>query len=739
MTASDFCRPGASRRRIIFAVLLLASAPLAGPSLALAQGASAPGSVAPRKSGDEPRYTLNFRDADIGQIADAVSMATHKTFIVDPRVRAQVTMISSTPVDAATFYETFQSILQVHQFIAVPGAGGTIKIIPDANQRFYPGSHDLEDHVSATSDEIVTQVIPVKNVSAVQLVTVLRPLVPTTGQINAYSPTNMIIISDHAANVSRVMKIISAIDKVGDADVEVIPMQNASATEVVRVLTSLTQGQGQQDPGVQPTKFVADDRSNSVLISGEPSGRLRARALIAHLDSPQQGGGETEVRYLHYADATKMEKELKEQISGVAAAAAGAGGSGAGATPLAQESKNSIIWADADNNALVITAPPKVRRQISDIIDKLDIRRAQVLVEAIIVDVDLAKSSELGVNWATWSESNGTTIPGATFLTPVGGASLVDLANAVVNPTSISSALENGTTVALGRVAKSGISFAAMLRAIRSDTDSNVIATPSVLTNDNQEAVMKAADEVPFVTGQYTNTGTSGGAVSPFQTIQREEVGTILKVTPKINQGDAIVLKIDIESSSVIPSPAGAVDITTSKREITSNVLIEDGGIIVIGGLISNEYDHSETRVPLLGSIPLIGELFKDHSATLTKKNLMIFIRPQIMHDATDMSLETNSKYNFIREEQRQVGAGEAAFSVPLLPGVKSPVLPPIPPPPPAGSTPPAVISDADRARAAVKAQEDADAAARAADAAAARPSAAPPLPAASSAPQAPK
>jgi general secretion pathway protein D len=720
MTASDFCRPGASRRTIIFAALLVACTCLAGPNLARAQAASAPGNAAPRRSGDEPRYTLNFRDADLAQIADAVATATHKSFIIDPRVRAQVTMISSTQVDAATFYETFQSILQVHNFIAVPGAGNTVKIIPDANQRFYPGSHDLQEHVSPTSDEIVTEVIPVKNVSAVQLVTVLRPLVPTTGQINAYSQANMIIISDHEANVNRVMKIIARIDQVGDADVEVIPMQNASATDIARVLTSLYQGQGQQDPGVQATKFVSDERSNSILISGEPSGRLRARALIAHLDTPQQGGGETEVRYLHYADAEKLEKKLKEQLTGVAAAAAGAGGAGAGATPLAQESKNSIIWSDPDNNALVITAPPKVRRQINDIIDKLDVRRAQVLVEAIIVDVDLAKSSELGVNWATWSESNGTTIPGATFLTPVGGASLVDLANAVVNPTSISSALENGTTVALGRVAKSGISFAAMLRAIRSDTDTNVIATPSVLTNDNQEAVMKAADEVPFVTGQYTNTGTSGGAVSPFQTIQREEVGTILKVTPKINQGDAIVLKIDIESSSVIPSPAGAVDITTSKREITSNVLIEDGGIIVIGGLISNEYDHTETRVPLLGNIPIIGELFKDHSATLTKKNLMIFIRPQIMHDGTDMSLETNSKYNFIREEQRQVGAGEAALSVPLLPGVKSPVLPPIPPPPPPGSTPPAAISDADRARAAVKAQQDAETAARAADAAAA-------------------
>ncbi len=706
MTLSDLRKVLASALASV-AVLLAAAAPLASPGPAFAQDAGAAPDGAPRNggpraaapasrqknqnSGEEPRITMNFDNADIGTIIEAVQMATHKTFIIDPRVRAQVTMRSSTPVTPAAMYEIFQSILAVHSFILVPAAGGAMKIVPDSNQRFYPGARDLQEGVSSTSDEIVTQVIPVKNVSAVQLVTVLRPLVPTSGQINAYSQANMIIISDHESNVSRIMKIIARIDQVGDADVEVMPMQNASATEVVRVLTALTQGQAQQDPGVQPLKLVADERSNSVLVSGEPSARLRIKVLISHLDTPQQGGGDTSVRYLHYADAEKLATKLKEQLSGVAAATGGAGGGAAAASPLAQESKNSIIWADASNNALVITAPPKVRRQIDEIIDKLDIRRAEVLVEAIIVDVNLTKSSELGVNWATWGENNGQTIPGATFLTPVGGATLVDLANAVTNPTSISSALQTGTTVAFGRIAKNGVSFAAMLRALRSDADSNVIATPSIRTMDHQEATMKSADEVPFVTGQYTNTGTSGGNVSPFQTIQREEVGTILKVTPQINEGDSIILKIDIESSSVVPSPAGAVDITTSKREITNSVLIEDGGIIVIGGLISNEYDHSQSRVPWLSNIPLLGELFKDHAATHTKKNLMVFIRPQIIHDSTQSAIETNSKYNFIREEQRQVGNEESLLSIPLLPGVKSPVLPPMPPP--SAASPPAASS----------------------------------------------
>jgi general secretion pathway protein D len=353
-----------------------------------------------------------------------------------------------------------------------------------------------------------------------------------------------------------------------------------------------------------------------------------------------------------------------------------------------------------------------------------------VLVEAIIVDVNMTKSAELGVNWATWEQSNGQVIPGATFLTPVGGATLVDLANAISSGgTNINSALETGATLAIGRVAQNGMSFAAMLRALRSDTDSNIVATPSAVTMDHQEATIKVVEEVPFVTGQYTSGSTvTNGQVSPFQTIQQIEVGTILKITPQINEGDAVVLKIDIESSSVIATPSGASGITTSKRSVTTNVLIENGGIIVLGGLISNEYDRSKSQVPLLGSIPLLGELFKDHSASQTKSNLMIFLRPQIMQNGTETAIETNSKYNFIREQQRQVGASDHS-SLPLLPGVKGPVLPALPPPPPPGSTPEAPITPEQRDRAA----RDADAEANAAPATGA------PASAPSSAPTAPK
>ncbi|HNR23445.1 MAG TPA: secretin N-terminal domain-containing protein, partial [Steroidobacteraceae bacterium] len=326
-----------------------------------------------------PRITPNFKDADITQIVEAVSAATGKNFIIDPRVgRQQVTMLSTTPMTPEAFYQAFLSILQVHGFVAMQ-TGDIIKIIPDANARQFP-SNDLPDRVSSTSDEIVTQVIAVRNVSAAQLVPILRPLIPQYGHLAAYPASNMLIISDRANNVNRIVRIIRRIDQAGDAEIEVIPMQNASATEVVRVVTQLVQGAASAEGGAgvgASLKLVADDRSNSVLISGEQAARLRVKALIAHLDTPLESGGDTQVRYLRYSDAEKVASKLKEQITGVAAAAGGAAGATAGGA-AAQAERNSTIWADPENNALVITAPPKTMRSLMGIIDRLDIRRAQV-------------------------------------------------------------------------------------------------------------------------------------------------------------------------------------------------------------------------------------------------------------------------------------------------------------------------------------------------------------------------
>jgi general secretion pathway protein D len=626
------------------------------------------------------RITPNFKDADITQIAEAVAAATGKNFIIDPRVRAQVTMLSSTPMTPAAFYEAFLSILQVYGFVAVP-AGSVIKILPDTNARQFP-SIDLPEHISDSSDEFVTQVVDVHNVSAAQLVPILRPMQPQYAHLAAYPSSNILIISDRAGNVSRMVRIIRRIDQIMNQDVEIVPLQNASAAEVVRVVNSLYQGAAAEGASV---KVVADDRSNSVLIGGEQSQRLRLRALIAHLDTPLEAGGDTRVRYLHNANAEKLAPKLKEQITGIAQAAAGAPGAGGGApSPQAQAEKSAMVWADPGNNALVITAPPKIMRAVMDIIDKLDIRRPQVLVEAIIADINFNKDSELGVNWAAFA--NGSNVPAGAFVSPVGGTSIVDLAGAIEAPANASTTLLQGTTLGIGRVGGSGLNFAAMVRAIRADTDDNIISTPSAVTMDNQEAELKVAQEVPFITGQFTNTtAVTGGAVNPFQTIQREEVGTILKITPTISaEGTQVMLKISIESSSIGQKPAGAVDLVTNKRTVSTTVLIEDGGIVVLGGLIEDDLTKGENRVPFLGNIPLIGYLFKTRNASSTKNNLMIFIRPKILRNAEQAAFETDLKYNYMQDQQKSMLKERNA--IPLLPGVSPGVLPPAPPPPPPGT-----------------------------------------------------
>jgi general secretion pathway protein D len=632
------------------------------------------------------RITPNFKDANIGTIIEAVSEATGRNFIVDPRVNAQVTMYSQSPMSADAFYEAFLSILQVHGYIAVP-AGNVVKIVPDANARQLPGN-DLPDRVTP-GDEIVTQVVPVKNVSAAQLVPILRPLIPQYGHLAAYPAGNILIISDRAANVSRIMRIIRRIDQEGDAEVEVLPLQNASAAEIVRIISSLYQAQAAAEGGgANPLRLVADERSNSILVSGDTGQRLRVKALIAHLDTPLEAGGETQVRYLRYADAEKMAAHLKEQVTGIAQAAAPTRGQAAPAQPAQTQSasaqaaaaeRTTTVWADTDNNALVITAQPKIMRQLMAIVDKLDIRRAQVLVEAIIVEVGENANAELGVNWAVFSNEDDSRIPAGAFLNPVGGVTLADLARAVDNPSgAVNPSLATGTTIGIGRITETGVNFAAMLRAIRGDANTNVLATPSTVTMDNQEAELKVAQEVPFVTGQFTTGQDTGQGVNPFQTIQREEVGTILKVTPQINEGDAVLLKIELESSSLASSSQGAVDLITNKRTITTNVLVDDGGVVVLGGLISTEERTGEQRVPFLGRIPVLGLLFKTRTADRQKTNLMVFIRPKILRDGVQTAIETNQKYNYMRDEQEKSRRFEI---LPLLPRRRE-ELPPLPPPP---------------------------------------------------------
>ncbi len=628
------------------------------------------------------RITPNFKDAEIGQVIEAVAAATGKTIIPDPRVRAQVTMLSQTPMTPAMFYEAFLALLQVHQFVAVE-SGGIIKIVPDANARQMPNI-DLPDRINGGSDQLITQVIAVENVNAAQLVPVLRPLMPQAAHMAAYPNGNILILSDRASNVSRMMRIIKRIDQQGDNDVDIINLQHASASEVVRVVnTFYSQQAAQEGGGGSPTRVIADDRSNSVLIGGDKSARLRITALVAHLDTPLENGGDTQVRYLQYADAEKIATKLKEQVSATVAITGGAP-AGAGGGVAASADRSTTIWAEPETNALVITAPSKVMRSLMSVVDKLDIRRMQVLVEAIIVDVSVTKNAELGVNWAVWSQDNDTRIPIGSFQQSVGGVNLAQLASAVDSPSTAPAALATGSTFALGRIAATGINFAAMLRAIQGDSTTNVIATPSAVTMDNQEAQLKVAQEVPFITGSYASTGSTGstsGGVNPFTTVQRQEVGTILKITPQVNEGHALVqLKIELESSELAGTAGDANSLITNKRTVSTNVLIEDGGIVVLGGLIRDSATRGEQRVPYLGRIPILGELFKTRSRKREKTNLMVFIRPKILRDGFDTATVTDGKYNLIRDMQLKAGSNPGEL-LPLIPFNKDPQLPKLPPP----------------------------------------------------------
>ena len=622
--------------------------------------------------------TPNFKDADITQIIQAVAAATGKSFIVDPRVRAQVTMYSSAPMSPPAFYQAFLSILSVYGFIAEPSGNNIIKIVPDADTRYVP-SNNLPAQVSSSSDEIVTQVIAVKNVSAAELVPILRPMIPQQGDLAAYPPSNILIITDTASNVHRMISIIQRIDQIGNQDVDVMQLQNASAEDVVRTIDSLYEGGANMQEG-RALKVVADDRTNSVLISGDPAQRLRIRALVAELDTPLQSGGNTRVVFLHYADATKLAPKLKEQMSELAQMGAG---ETATKNPTAAAEKNALVWADKENNALIITAPPKLMRTVLDIVNSLDRRRPQVLVQAIIAEVQVNKTDDLGVNWAAYSQSN--KVPLGGFVEPVGGTSIVDLIGAAQNPTTISDSLLEGTTVGVGTISSAGESFAAMLRALQGTSGTNVVATPSAVTVDNQAATLKDVEEVPFVTGQYTSASTvTSGTVTPFQTVQQQEVGTILKVTPTISaEGNAVMLKISVESSSVLPTSVSSVDITTLKRSIETNVLIENGGIVVLGGLISNEQDRSSNGVPFLADIPLLGNLFKARNDSSTRDNLMIFIKPTILRDQSQSAYQTGQTYDYMLGQEKSVGPEPFP---PLLHGEPAPLLPPLPPPPPPGT-----------------------------------------------------
>lgn len=606
--------------------------------------------------------TLNWKDADIRKVIEAVSEVTGKNFIIDPRVTGKVTLLSATPMSPDAFYEAFLSILQVHGYVAIP-TGDLIKILPDATARQFAGP--IGTSGVAGPDDLATQVIQVRNVGATQLVPILRPLIPQYGHMVAHAGSNMLIISDRAANVARMVAIIRRIDQASDEDIEVVTLEHASASEIVRIMTALSQTP-RADGAPITTSLVADARTNSVLIGGDKSDRLRLRTLIAHLDTPLEEGGDTQVRYLRYADAeelaTKLQQHFTAQTTGTQAAAGAA----------AQPGNGVSVWADTQTNAIVVNAPPKMMRSLTQIVDKLDIRRAQVLVEAIIVEVIADKTNEFGTTWAVEASGENAPIGVTNFGNFPGG--VVQLGTAAGSGVVDSSLIGEGISVGVGRISDSGVSFAAIMRALEGDANTNIISTPSIVTTDNEEASLNVGQEVPFVTGSFTNTGGTTGSVNPFQTIQREQIGVKLSITPQINEGDSMVLSISQEISSIATSAEGAVDLVTNQRIVETTVIVDDGEILVLGGLIEDQLRESDQRVPILGRVPLLGNLFRSRKTDKVKTNLMIFIRPTILRDASQTAFETNQKYNMIRNIQQ----GQQGRGVELMPGTDRPMLPPL-------------------------------------------------------------
>ena len=615
--------------------------------------------------------TLNLKDADISALISTVAAVTDKNFIVDPRVKGKVTVISSRPMNNDEVYQVFLSILKVHGFAAVP-SGEVIKIVPDVNAK-QDGIPTASDGQPGRGDEMVTRVVQVDNVAAAQLVPILRPLIPQQGHLAAYPATNVLIISDRARNVERLVSIIRRIDQVSDSEIEIIPLQHASATEVVRVLTSLNRAAPAKGkvPGVAAggQVLVADERTNSVLLGGDRATRLRMRAIISHLDTPLESGGNTDVVYLRYAVAADIVDTLMG-VGKVEEQEAGQGKRGAGS------SRGSFdIQADEATNALVMTAPPDIMRTLKRVIGQLDIRRAQVLVEAIIAEVSDQTARELGVQWLFNGAQDSSGPVGVINFTNSGSliSDIINGAASVADGGTFPAIVDNAL-LGFGRTNSNSFNYIGVLNAIASDANNNILSTPTLVTLDNEEAEIIVGENVPFLTGSFTSTGASDGATNPFQTIEREDVGLTLKIKPQINEGDAMRLEIEQEISSIAPSVAGASDLITKKRSIKTTVMVDNSDMVVLGGLIEERIGEDIQKVPLLGDIPFLGELFTSRTSDITRANLMVFIHPVILRDNTTTQLYTNSKYNHIRSLQ----LGQDEDGINLMPSRNHPVLPPM-------------------------------------------------------------
>ncbi len=686
---------------------------------AAADSAAPPAPAAKRPAaqrGGATRVTMNFVNQDIEAVTRAIGAMMNRQFIVDPRVKGAITVYSETPLTVNEAYLNYLSALRGLGFTVVEN-GGLLKVVPEADAKLQAGTVAIGNS-GRRGDQILTQIFRLNHENPNNLVAVLRPLISPNNTINANPGTNSLVITDYADNLARIGKIVAALDQPAAGDVEILPLKAGVAADMAPLVQRLVDGGGAGPvaPGVPggaaggALSVIADSRSNSLIVRTSNSAKLaQVRAIVDKLDRPNASGGPAGniwVVHLKNADATKMAQVLRAAFTTTGSGAGGGGGisatqpqqqqqfqqqqgSAAGASPQATApiqasagpSTGGFIQADPSTNSLIITAPEPLYRQVRSMIDQLDTRRAQVYIESLIVEVGGDNAAEFGIQWQGISGQKGDkNILGAG--TNFGaGANILNLTAATIQGREGVGSLDltslGGLNIGVLRDFGGFYGVAAIARLLQTQTNTNIMSTPNLITVDNEEAKIVVGRNVPFITGQFTSTGT--GTTNPFQTIERKDVGITLRIKPQIGEGGTVRLQIFQESSDVITQATGTGNTgpTTSKRSIESNVIVDDGAILVLGGLIEDRFEDNNSKVPLLGDIPFVGALFRSESRTKRRTNLLVFLRPIVMRTGEDASKLTFDRYDLIRGQQQGVqpkshlflGAGEA----PILPQQQRP------------------------------------------------------------------
>ena len=669
------------------------SHPVLGPDTAPAAAGTASTGVSTSSKIPPGKMLFNFNNANIRAVIRTVAELTGKNFLIDPRVQGKVTIISTTPVSVKAAYQIFVSALKAQGFTAVAGPGGVIKVLPQANAR---QSAPVSGYWPHGGDQLVTQIIPIAEGQAAQVMPLLRPLMSSAGILSVYAPTNTLIVTDDADNIRRLLRIVYGIEAQMRAPIAIVPVRYASAVDIANLLVRLGEAQlpnaaGTPSGNYSPVYIVPDTRTNSLLVRTASAKKRRfIEALVRRLDARGASGGTTHVVYLKNARASKIAKILRGLLQGEAKGVGKSQGgpimpvSAPGVPPgqpmarsrvSARAIKASLVQADPSINALIINAPNAVYDSLRAVISKLDIRRAQVFVKALIAEVTVDNSAELGVQWAGAAPAGSGAVGGITNF-PLTGSGIVSTAaspSSLANDAGLALGFISGTVKLAGGQTVVGLS--AFARALQSVSGVNVLSTPDLLTLDNTEAKIMVGQNVPFITGSYSTAGTVGTVgVNPFQTVERKNVGLTLKIKPQITAGNNIKMQIYENVSSIAPNLSGAIDLITNKRELKTTVIVANGKTIVLGGLISDEVENNWQGVPLLDDIPWIGNLFRYRQRVKKKTNLMVFLKPVIVRDSEQSEGFTASRYAMIQAEEDAVRFSQSV----ILPNYHQPHLAPL-------------------------------------------------------------